>query len=244
MKPLLISFIIPAFNEEKLLPQTIAAIKKASEVFHKLRWKTELIVTDNNSTDNTAAIARNCGAQVVFEPLNGIARARNKGAAAAHGDWLIFIDADSIPSEALFRDVSRAIHSNQVLGGGSTLNFDFKNLFGICSSHIWNAISRLFKFAAGSFIFCEASSFRELKGFNDTMYAAEEINFSRRLYSLARQRGKSVVILSKNPMMTSGRKLKFHSSWEVTCLLLRFLLRLPIAIHSRAACDFWYDGRR
>ena len=50
---------------------------------------------------------------MVFEPVNQIARARNTGAAAATGDWLVFIDADSHPSAELFAEVAEQI------GGGA-----------------------------------------------------------------------------------------------------------------------------
>ena len=66
---------------------------------------------DNNSKDRTAEIARAAGARVVFEPVNQIARARNAGAAAATGIWLVFVDADSHPSAALFDEVA-----GQILG--------------------------------------------------------------------------------------------------------------------------------
>ena len=93
-----ISVIIPAFNEELLLGETLRHVNAAMAGFSRRGWETELIVCDNNSTDNTAKLARAAGATVVFEPFNQIARARNAGAAAACGEWLVFIDADSHPS--------------------------------------------------------------------------------------------------------------------------------------------------
>ena len=93
-----LSLIVPAFNEERLLPSSLACIQTASVAFTAAGWATELIVCDNNSTDRTAAIAAAAGARVVFEPINQISRARNAGAAQASGDWLLFIDADSFPT--------------------------------------------------------------------------------------------------------------------------------------------------
>ena len=96
-----ISVIIPAFNEEKLLPQTLAAVAAAVGAFRERGWEHEVVVCDNNSTDRTAELARAAGATVVFEPINQIGRARDAGARVATGDWFIFIDADSWPSAAL-----------------------------------------------------------------------------------------------------------------------------------------------
>ncbi len=122
-----ISIIVPAFNEEKLIGATLAAIQKASRALQVKGWGTELIVCDNNSTDRTGEIARLAGATVVFEPVNQIARARNCGAAAATGDWLIFVDADSHPSVELFEEVAAAIVTGKYLYGGCTLKLDEKN---------------------------------------------------------------------------------------------------------------------
>src|SRR5437016_2716049 len=110
-----ISIVVPAFNEEKLIAQTIHQIPAALAPFIKLGWQTELIVCDNNSTDATAELARQAGAIVVFEPINQIGRARNSGAAAASGDWLIFVDADSSPSRELFADVAQHIQSGRCI---------------------------------------------------------------------------------------------------------------------------------
>ena len=101
-----ISIIVPAFNEEKLIPETLRRILTATAAFSNRGWASEVIVCNNNSSDRTAELARVAGVRVVFEPINQIARARNTGAAAATGDWLLFIDADSHPEPELFADVA------------------------------------------------------------------------------------------------------------------------------------------
>lgn len=108
-----VSIIIPAYNEERLLGQTLAQVNRARKSFTDRGWESELVVCDNNSTDRTAAIAEAHGATVVFEPVNQIGRARNRGAAAATGEWLLFIDADSLPSGELFADVAEQMASGR-----------------------------------------------------------------------------------------------------------------------------------
>ena len=77
--------IIPAFNEEAYLPATLATVRAGVDHL-RARCATDaavsvnVIVVDNNSTDETAAVARNEGSRVVYEPVQGIARARNTGA--------------------------------------------------------------------------------------------------------------------------------------------------------------------
>jgi glycosyltransferase involved in cell wall biosynthesis len=114
--------IVPAFNEERLLSGTLEHVGAGIRVFEAQGWSTELIVCDNNSSDRTADIARAAGARVVFEPVNQIARARNTGARAACGDWLLFVDADSSPSPELFRAVLEEIEGGRCVGGGSTID--------------------------------------------------------------------------------------------------------------------------
>ena len=108
-----LSVVVPAFNEERLLAGSLAAIRAALRAFDQAGWTCELIVCDNNSTDGTAGIARAAGARVVFEPVNQIARARNAGAAQASGEWLLFVDADSYPSFELFKDVLDAMQGDR-----------------------------------------------------------------------------------------------------------------------------------
>ena len=110
-----ISIVVPAFNEERLLGGSLAQIKSAAGAFTQRGWDFELIVCDNNSTDRTAEIASAAGATVVFEPVNQIAHARDAGAAAATGGWLVFVDADSHPSAELFQDVAEQIRSGKCL---------------------------------------------------------------------------------------------------------------------------------
>ncbi len=121
-----ISIIVPAFNEEQFLGKTLAQIKAAASALANTGWGTELIVCDNNSTDRTAEIARSAGANVVFEPVNQISRARNSGAAAATGDWLVFVDADSYPSAGVFADMAKEIQSGNCIAGGATIRWDQK----------------------------------------------------------------------------------------------------------------------
>lgn len=239
-----ISIVVPAFNEEKRLPETLRSIQHARQQFHARQWDSELIVCDNNSTDATAAIAREHGAHVVFEPVNQIARARNAGAAAASGDWLIFVDADSRPSPELFAAVAQQIQSGRVIGGGAMVHLDEFHFFAWFGNALWNCISRVFRYAAGSFIFCDAKAFRELGGFSHELYVAEEIDLSQRLKRLAKAKGKKVKIIARPSLPTSARKLGLYSRWEHFTFAWRALRSGGAFKKNREACHIWYDGRR
>src|SRR4030043_1595511 len=84
------SFIIPAFNEEKLIGECVESIKNQTEKAD------EIIVVDNNSLDLTSKIAKRLGCRVVKEEKQGISEARNRGAYLASGDVLCFVDADGV----------------------------------------------------------------------------------------------------------------------------------------------------
>ena len=239
-----ISVVVPAFNEEKLLPATLASLRAATKAFEARGWATETIVCDNNSTDRTAEIAHADGATVVFEAVNQIGRARNAGAARASGDWLVFVDADSRPTPELFAEAAEAIAEGRCLAGGCTVSVDSRRLAVRFFVSLWNAISVMCGWAAGSFMFCEASAFRQVGGFSQEIYAAEDIELFRRLKRLARERGRTIVILHRHPLATSDRKARLYTVREHLALLMKIGTSRGRVLHDRDACFPWYDGRR
>jgi glycosyltransferase involved in cell wall biosynthesis len=239
-----ISVIIPAFNEEKLLPATLRAIQEARRAFADRGWASELIVCDNNSTDHTSEIAAVGGARVVFEPINQIGRARNTGAAVATGDWVLFIDADSRPTAGLFGAAAEAMASGTCLAGGSTIRLDGEHRLAQATAGLWNWLSVRRQLLAGSFIFCQTVAFHELGGFSAELFASEELDLTWRLKRLAAGRGQRLVILQGHPLETSDRKVHLYSRWEYFRLLARVVFGWGRPLRSRAACHHWYDGRR
>ncbi len=90
----MISIVIPTLNEERALPQTLAHVAAQNAAY-------ELIVADGGSTDLTQAIARKAPAQWLHAP-RGRGAQMNAGARHAHGDWLLFLHADThLPCAAL-----------------------------------------------------------------------------------------------------------------------------------------------
>lgn len=238
-----ISVVVPAFNEERLLPGSLRSIRAAMESFDALGWSSELIVCDNNSTDRTSEIAKAAGAQVVFEPVNQIARARNAGAARALGDWIFFVDADSVPTVELFLEAAEAIRAG-CLAGGSTVAYERPPRGVALVTGIWNLVSRINKWAAGSFMFCEAVAFRETGGFSEELYASEEIDLFRRLKRLARRDRRAIVILHRHPLLTSDRKLRLYGWGEFFRFMVKTVASRGRTLRNRKDCFTWYDGKR
>lgn len=239
-----ISIVIPAFNEEKLLPATIKSIRRAASVFLEKHWDYEIIVCDNNSTDRTPQIASELGAKVVFEPINHIAKARNTGAKAATGDWVIFIDADSQPSMELFDDVAKLIESEKVIAGGVTVRLENVPFTATLVNQLWNLISLTMTWMAGSFIFCRIDAFKSVGGFNEELYVSEEIDFSKRIKKFAKSSNMKVVILKNHPLITSGRKVFLYKKREYFWFILKTILLGGATVRDRESCNIWYDGKR
>ena len=116
----MLSFAVPAHNEEQLLGATLRAIREAAGALDE---PFEMVVADDASTDGTAAVARALGAHVVSVRHRRIAAARNAAARAAHGDLLVFVDADTLVTEAAVRAAVLAMRRGAA-GGGSAIRFD------------------------------------------------------------------------------------------------------------------------
>ncbi|NIR28260.1 MAG: glycosyltransferase [Gammaproteobacteria bacterium] len=239
-----LSVIVPAFNEEKLITSCLVSIRAATAACEREGLEVEIIVVDNASSDDTARLAARRGARVVREPVRQIARARNAGAAVARGDWLLFVDADSWPSRALMREVFACMHDARIVGGGSTVRVRDVPLALTLVGVSWNALSRLCRWAAGSFIFCRATAFNAIGGFDVEFFAAEEIDFSRRLKRWARSRGQRFVILHRHPLLTSERRATLYSQRELFVSFWRMLRHPRRFFRDPRLCHPWYDGRR
>lgn len=85
----LLSFVLPAYNEAANIGRTLASIRRFAPPY-----RYEIIVVDNGSSDDTAALAQRGGARVLSCPDGTIAAVRNLGAAQARGHVLVFLDAD------------------------------------------------------------------------------------------------------------------------------------------------------
>lgn len=231
------SLIIPAYNEEDWLAATLHVLAQAMA---EQSMSGELIVVDNNSSDSTAALARELGAQVVFEGENQISRARNTGSRAARGEYLIFIDADThIQSQLLSRALEN-LHSGQSCGGGSTLYFDrMESALARHGVKLWNRVSRRARWAAGCFVYIRRDCFEAIGGFSEQVYASEEIWLSRAARRWGRERDLDFNIIEDWPALSSGRKEDWFSSTK-QYLVIFMLMFFPFFVRFRSLCFFWY----
>ena len=238
---MIISIVIPAFNEAKYLPNTLKAIKNSNRVFNSVGWESEIVVCDNNSTDDTSKIATENGANVVFEPFNQISSARNSAAQAAKGDWLVFVDADTQVSAELFRAMMRAIVSGNCIGGGAPVKFDNGPWLACQTVHIWNALAKIMSWAAGSFLFCNANAFRKIDGFNTDLFAAEEVEYCERLKRFGKRSAKRLIMLQPS-VVTSGRKVKALFTPKNLAHGVEALFTAGETLKNKNNCGYWYEN--
>jgi hypothetical protein len=144
----------------------------------------------------------------------------------------------------LFEDVAEQVLTGRCLAGGSTMKLEGHYPVAKIITRLWNGLSRAARLLAGSFIFCEAEAFREVGGFNNELFASEEIDLAQRLKRLARRRKQRIVILHGHPLLTSARKLHLYTPREHLRFLLRAALSHKRILKSREECHTWYDGRR
>ena len=146
-----LTVIVPAFNESAYLPATLDAIESAAtHVRARFGVQVDTVVVDNNSTDDTAAVARSKGAVVVHEPVQGIALARNAGAHHAHGDVLVFVDADTLVPPTLLEAIRDTMSDPACVGGGVDVECQPRRRFTRLYLRGWRVLARCMGDGAGS----------------------------------------------------------------------------------------------
>ena len=103
----MLSAIILTLNEERHLPDCLASV----------RWADEVFVFDSFSTDHTAEIARAAGARVEQRAFDNYAAQRNAALQATEAEWVLFVDADERVSPALAEEIKAVIHSERSKDG-------------------------------------------------------------------------------------------------------------------------------
>jgi hypothetical protein len=231
-----LSFIVPAYNEELELPSTLLAIRAAASTTSE---PYEIVVVDDGSTDATAEVAATGGARVVAINRRQIAAARNAGAREARGDILFFVDADTRISPAHVTGAQGALAAGCAGGGARVTTDGLVPLWGRVFVRVFSAFYfTAANLGAGAFLFTSRGNFDRAGGFDEQLFAGEEIYFSQALKKLGRFR-----VLAA-PVVTSGRKLRMHSAREILGLSVGIVLRGKQGVRSRDKLDLWYDGKR
>jgi glycosyltransferase involved in cell wall biosynthesis len=232
----MLSFIVPAYNEEHELPRALASIRAAAEASGQ---SFEIIVVDDASTDGTAEIGRDAGAIVVPVHYRHIAAVRNAGARVSRGDILFFVDADTCIAPAHVTGALAALAAGCAGGGARVIPEEpvpwWGRIFVKIFSALYFTVSNL---GAGAFLFTTRENFHAAGGFDEQFFAGEEVYFTMALKKLGRFK------LLREPIVTSGRKLRMHSAAHILARSFAIIVGGKRVVRSRDKLDIWYDGQR
>jgi glycosyltransferase involved in cell wall biosynthesis len=244
------SVIIPAFNEEMLLPRLLDSIEAARANFS--HGEVEVIVADNSSTDRTAEIAKSKGCRVVTVKKRRIAAARNGGAKNAKGEVFCFIDADSALHPETFEKIDQAMSSDQRFVVGATgVYLERKSPALMLMYCLMLPFCWLTKMDTGV-VFCRREDFEAVGGYNENLFLAEDVAFLHALKKRGGQKGQKFIRLSGVKALGSTRKFDEHGDWHYFSLLPRIAVKIfrigwQIFIKQEQMpeiTDYWYKPKR
>ena len=214
--PVKFTIIIPAFNEAAYLGATLDSIEDAATHLRAdCDAETDVIVVDNNSTDETAPIARSKGATVVHEPVQGIARARNTGARHAEGDVLVFVDADVTAPPTLLGAIHAAMSDPACVGGGVDVEYRPQRLAVRHHLRAWRVLGRLMGMVQGATQFCRKSVFERVGGYDEQAWIGEDVDFYWSLKRSVKGTDGTVRFLRNPRVRPSCRRFDKWPVWKV-----------------------------
>lgn len=211
---------MPAYNEAALLPRLLASVAAARRRWDASGEVVEVIVADNASTDSTAGIAAAGGCRVVRVERRIIAAARNGGAAAAHGEVVAFVDADSMVHPDTFRAIDETMRCAEVVAGATGVLPDRWSPGIRLTWAIGRLATRLLAIDAGV-VFCRRADWEAVGGYRETLRWGEDVRFLWDLKRLGRRTARRFRRPRGAETMTSTRKFDGHGDWHYVWLMLR-----------------------
>lgn len=217
----IISIIIPSYNEEKYLENTIRSIKNQD-----YEGKYEIIVSDGGSKDRTLKIARKYKVRLIRNKQRGISVGRNAGAKAAKGDILLFLDADTIIIPNLLTEFEKNFRDPNVVGVTCSIMPSKMDARFLAHYLSYNSVTKLGvktsqPLIAGVCVAYKASSFFEIGGFDEQIQALEDLDFSKRIKKMGD------IIFNVNTLaITSARRIEKHGNLNYWARLGRLYLKL------------------
>jgi glycosyltransferase involved in cell wall biosynthesis len=236
------SLVIPAYNEERLLPRLLDSLDVARTAYGPAD-AIEVIVADNMSTDRTAEVAAARGCQVVSQEKRVIAAVRNAGARAARGEILAFVDADTQVHPRTFIEIDRALAAGRVVGGATGATLERWSL-GISLVYLTLMPIALLTGMDTGVVFCRREDFETLGGYDESRLVAEDVAFLMALKRLGKARGQRLTRVTSAKVIVSMRKFDEFGDWHYFPLMaegIRHLLnRKPTEFTDR----YWYKPKR
>ena len=246
-----ISVVIPAFNEEAYLPRLLDTVERARSRYRGGRDAVEVIVADNGSTDDTAAIAKQRSCIVVPVEKRVIGAARNGGARAATGEILAFVDADTQIHEETFNEIDELLAGGRVVGGATGIRFERSSPGIKLTFAMLVAVGSLMRVAIGErptanvdtgVTFCRRRDFEQIGGYSEERLFAEDAQFLIDLRKLARGRRQRLARGMQSKAIFSARKFDQYGDWHYFALSLRMITSAAGGRGLTAwARRYWYE---
>jgi len=239
------SIIVPAYNEQELLPRLLRSIEVAREHYGGGAAAIEVIVADNDSTDGTAALAAGHGAKVVRVSKRRIGAVRNGGAQIAQGEILCFSDADSEIHPQTFTAIEDVLNTGKFVGGTTGLRMERNSPGLLFTWGMLMIVSYFTKIDAGV-VFCRRADFEAIGGYNEEKLYGEDISFLLAMRSLGRTRQQRLTRLRGVRALGSTRKFDQFGDWHFL-MMARQGLKSCITWNwndEKFASRYWYDSGR
>jgi len=236
------SMVVPAYNEERLLPRLLDSIDIARAAYAGT-GKVEVIVADNSSTDRTASIAAARGCHVVGVDKRVIAAARNGGARIARGEILAFIDADSQIHPRTFTEIDAALATGRVVGGATGVTLERWSA-GIAVTWLIMVPMVLVTGMDTGVVFCRKSDFDAVGGYDENVLIAEDVAFLQALRRLGKTRGQRLTRVTRAKGVASTRKFDEFGDWHFFPLFVTGMRYLLTRDFTGFADRYWYKPKR
>jgi len=236
------SLVIPAYNEERLLPRLLDSVGTARRAYGEAD-AIEVIVADNQSTDHTAQIAAMHGCRVVAVEKRIIAAARNGGAQAARGEIVCFLDADSQLHPQTLIEIDKALATGRCIGGASGVRMERWSLgiavtYALIVPFIW-----LMRMDTGV-VFCRKADFDAVGGYDESRPVAEDVAFLWALRRLGKTRGQRLMRTTRAKALGSTRKFDEFGDWHYFRIIKEGLPMLWHRDGTTFTDRYWYKPKR
>lgn len=237
-----ISLIVPARNEEELLPRLLDSVLVARDQYRGGLERIEIIVSDNVSTDSTAKIAHERGCRVALVEKRCIAAVRNGGAAIAQGRVVSFVDADSVVHPDTFNAVAETMADERVVAAATGVKMERMSI-GIGLTYLCFVPMLWATRMDTGVVFCRRDDFEAIGGYDEGLRFAEDVRFLWDLRRLGKPRGQKLKRIRRAKAIASTRKFDDWGDWHYFGLIPRAglsLFRCDPKLNEFAG-RYWYD---